>query len=121
IAGVICLGLPPTRVAAAPPEGLTIGQSATCVVRSGGFEGFRLEYQFEWFYPATASLGAHLTIGGTYSIQIHNPESGGYETLLSYPYGFFLEPERGEKRLDRLSPREARWAFDQIRLETTWR
>ena len=60
VVALLATGLARPAVAA-PPEGVQIGQAGSCLVREGGTQGYRINYQFEWFYADTASLGPNLT------------------------------------------------------------
>lgn len=112
--------LVPTTLAG-PPPGLTIGTDAICQVRKGGHEGYNIFPEFIWQYQATGDLGPEITVAGTYSVQLHNPATDEYETVVMHPYGFVLEPGIAEKRTDALRGRRPHWVFDHVRLEITWR
>jgi hypothetical protein len=105
---------------AAPPQGLSIGARAECVSRKGGHNGYHVFPEFVWYYAVTADLGPEVTIGGNYSIQLHNPTTDEYETIRSHPYGFSLEPGIAEKRTNLISTTRPHWVFDHVRLEITW-
>lgn len=122
VALVLGSGMAATPVPSAladTPGGLQIGNTAVCRIVQGGHGGLRLNYEFKWFYPDTGTYGPAFNVGGTYTLQLHNPFKDTYKTVVSFPYGHSMSYGHVEVR-DGEDSSQRTIAADHVRMETTW-
>ena len=126
LALVAALALSVTTVKGAPPAddppggGALIGGSADCLVRQGGWGGYRVNSEFVWYLPEGHALGQEMTVSGTYTLRAKNPTDGEVFTFYSNPYGFLIPAGSREVRAAVNRTTEMFWVFNEVEQELAW-